>query len=344
MHIHTYTSTGVLSRTAMSISWKVIDFCRHFGVDVPSDSELARPATAHLIFNQLARKGGVSLNDATARLRLQNEVEGILEEEGLDDGTIALSFLRGQQTAVNPEKLRECVASFLSDRRQLAGDTTPVGKHKEGSVAQVKGRQSSPLLKGAGPDALWRGLMSIEAALFSTAVDLSRKSDEIHQRKEALEARARVMESAEADLQKNKSVQQNEMRTIEAELERQQMALLVESAKLEERRVQLTRMEEELNARSKETRLAEEAIAAERAALKTEKAKLMVVRATLEQDRKQCNEMAHSFIDRERRLKEMEKLLLQAKDDLTAYERFLTHTREKKGSGKERGGGRVSLA
>ncbi|RNF16560.1 hypothetical protein TcG_06277 [Trypanosoma cruzi] len=328
----------------MSISWKVIDFCRHFGVDVPSDSENARPATAHLLFNQLARKGGVLLKDATARLRLQNEVEGILQEEGLDDGTIALSFLRGQQTAVNPEKLRECVASFLNDRQQLAGDTTPVGKHREGSGAQAKGRQSLPLLEGAGLDAIWRGLVSIEAALFSTAVDLSRKSDELHQREEALEARARVMESAEADLLKSKSVQQNEMRTIEAELERQRMALLVEAAKLEERRVQLTRMEEELNARSKETRLAEEAVAAESTALKAEQAKLMVVRATLEQDRRQCNEVAHSFIDRERRLKETEKLLVQAKDELTAYERFLMRIREKKGSGKERGGGRERLA
>ncbi|KEG09050.1 hypothetical protein DQ04_05911000, partial [Trypanosoma grayi] len=94
-------------------------------------------------------------------------------------------------------------------------------------------------------------------------------------------------------------------------------------ARVEERQAYLQQVEDELKGRLNETRHVGENLAAEKVALRAEQARLLAERAAVEQDRRQCNEVAHGFVERERRLKEAEKKLSQVKDDLAAYEAFL---------------------
>ncbi|ESL08318.1 hypothetical protein TRSC58_03981 [Trypanosoma rangeli SC58] len=321
-----------------TISWKITDFCRHFGVEVPADPAAVSPATSHHFFHHLVRKRGIAADAAAARLRMQNTVEGILQEEGLeDDGAIALDVLRGQPTAASADTLRECVVRFLHDRRRLAGAEPPAGKDAGELQVLTERRQRPQLLEATGPEELWKALISMEAALFSTAVELSRRSDELDGREAALAARTQAVEAAEAELQQNTSAREQDVWAMQADVGAKQAALLVKTAVLEERRACLVKVEAALDARAAEARRVEEAVAAERVALQSARATLLVEQAALEQDRRQCEAVAHGFVDRERRLRAAETLLAQAKDDLTAYERSLTLVQERNSSGKGRG-------
>ncbi|RNF06028.1 hypothetical protein TraAM80_04182 [Trypanosoma rangeli] len=321
-----------------TISWKVTDFCRHFGVEAPVNTAAISPATAHQFFHHLVQKCGIAVDAAAARLRVQNTVEGILQEEGLeDDGAIALDILQGQPTAANAETLREYAVRFLHDRRRLAGAEPPAGKEAGRMQVPAERRQRPRLPEVTGPGALWKALVSMEADLFSTAVELSRRSDELDERETALAARMQAVEAAEAELRQNTSAREQDVWAMQADVGAQQASLLVKTAVLEERRAHLAQTEAALDARATETRREEEALAAERVALQSARATLVVEQAALEQDRRQCEAVAHGFVDRERRLKAAEAMLARAKDDLTAYERSLTLVRGRKSTGKGRG-------
>ncbi|RNF24868.1 uncharacterized protein Tco025E_02481, partial [Trypanosoma conorhini] len=299
----------------MSTSWKVIDFCRYFGVEAAVDPAAVAPAAAHHFFHHLTRTHGIAAEAAAARLRTQNAVEAILREEGLDDdGALALDVLRGEPAAADTAALRVSVARLLHDRRRLACAVTPAGK-EAGRLLQAPAEPRVPA--ATGPAALWNSLVAIEAALFSAAVELSRRSDEVDAREAAAVARVTAVELAEAELRQRASARQQEALATEAELAARRTALQVEAATLEERRAQLARAEAALDARAAETRRAEEAVAAARATL-------AAGQAALEEDRRQCAAVAHGLVDRERRLKAAEALLAQAKDDLTTYEHRLT--------------------
>ncbi|KAH9598070.1 hypothetical protein LSM04_002640 [Trypanosoma melophagium] len=313
----------------MNMSWRLVDFCQHFGIDAYSVNSAVETSTAEISFPQIAMRHGIPQEAAATRLKVQNEVENILRHEGVEEDRIMLDLLRDiPETVSDSVELRESVLRLLTDRHRFFDTRTSNCKDinggnelRVGTDVVEKSNEFSSEERGCGD---WlKKQASIEAALFSVAVDLARKEGELGEREKALEVKACALRDNEIESEKKFAVREKSIKVTEEELERRRTSLIIEHAKVEEKISFLEKMETELKTRLNEVREAEGAVVAERVGLQADMARLNVERDALEQDRRQCNEVAQGLLQREKRLKEAEKKLSRVKDDLVACETFL---------------------
>ncbi|ORC91493.1 uncharacterized protein TM35_000064980 [Trypanosoma theileri] len=311
-------------------SWKLIDFCQHFGIDVPSLPSTEETLTAEVSFPQLAMRHNISPEAAANRLKMQNEMEIILHEEGVEDDKVVLDLLRAiPGTVTDSVEIRENVLRLLTNRQSFLGTEMSNDKDKDVEnklrvgTDMVEKLNVLPLEEKECSSEWLKKQISTEAALFSVAVDLARKEEEISEREKALDVKACALRDNEMELEKKFSAREKNIKVTEEELERRRTSMMIEQAKMEEKISFLEKMEVELKTRLNEVREAEGAVAAERVGLRADMAKLKVERDVLEQDRRKCNEVANGFLQREKRLREAEKKLSRVKDDLIACETLL---------------------